>query len=351
MSKKVRLLLTVLLLSVAGSVHAQDSRLQVVASFSILADVARNVAGDAADVAMLIPSDADPHAYTPAPGDLAAVADADIVLVDGAQFEQGLLTTIASVMGDKTPVVASTCVEILPFGETPLSEAPAGENAAGDDAAAQRCDGYAAELEAAGAPAPNYPTLGRLYALNCTVKAGEEQGNCDPHVWFNPYNVELWALTIRDTFSERDPANADVYAANAAAYIEQVEAVRQSTLEQVAALPEAQRRLVTDHEALGYFAATYGFEIVGVVVPSLSTLAEPSAQEIAALIDTIRAENVAAIFVGATVSPALSQQIGDESGAQVYTLYAESLSAEDGPAATYLDFMRYNIQTVVDALG
>ncbi len=127
--------------------------------------------------------------------------------------------------------------------------------------------------------------------------------------------------------------------------------MRQSTLEQVASLPDSQRRLVTDHEALGYFAATYGFEIVGVVVPSLSTLAEPSAQEIAALIDTIRTENVPAIFVGVTVSPALSQQIGGESGAQVYTLYAESLSAEDGPAATYLDFMRYNIQTVVDALG
>lgn len=348
MSKKLALLLAVLMMSVAVSIHAQESRLRVVASFSILADVARNVAGNAADVVTLVPFDADPHAYTPAPGDLAAVADADVVLVDGAQFEQGLLNTIASVLGDKAPVVASTCVEILPFGETSLSDTPA---PTGDDATAQRCDGYAAELDTVGVTAPEYPTLGRLYALNCTVEAGEEEGNCDPHVWFNPYNVELWALTIRDTLSDFDPANAETYAANAAAYIQDVEAVRQSTLAQVAALPESQRRLVTDHEALGYFAATYGFEVVGVVVPSLSTLAEPSAQEIAALIDTIRAENVPAVFAGVTVSPALSQQIADESGARFYTLYAESLSAEDGPAATYLDFMRYNVQTVVDALS
>jgi ABC-type Zn uptake system ZnuABC Zn-binding protein ZnuA len=346
LSKKLALLLAVLLIAV--SVHAQESRLRVVASFSILADVARNVAGDAADVATLVPPDADPHAYTPAPTDLAAVADADVVLINGAQFEQGLLTTVASVMGDKVPVVASTCVEILPFGAAPLYE-PAAPIV--DDASAQRCAAHVGELDAVGAPAPDYPTLGRLYALNCTVSAGEEQGGCDPHVWFNPYNVELWTLTIRDTLSVLDPANADVYAHNAAAYIDQVEAMRQATSEQVTALPDAQRELITDHEALGYFAATYQFRVVGVVVPSLSTLAEPSAQEIAALIDTIRAEHDPAIFAGSTVSPTLSRQVADEAGAQFYTLYAESLGAADGPAATYLDFMRYNVQTVVEALS
>ena len=91
--------------------------------------------------------------------------------------------------------------------------------------------------------------------------------------------------------------------------------------------------LVTDHDALGYFAATYGFQIVGLVVPSVSTLAEPSAQEIAALIDTIRAQHVPAVFAGVTVSPTLSQQVADEAGAQFYTLYAESLSADDGAVA------------------
>ncbi|MFN8452893.1 MAG: zinc ABC transporter substrate-binding protein, partial [Anaerolineae bacterium] len=164
------------------------------------------------------------------------------------------------------------------------------------------------------------------------------------------YNVEMWALTIRDTLSALDPANADTYAANAAAYIEQVEAMRQSVAEQIDSLPEARRVLVTDHDALGYFAATYHLQIVGLVVPSVSTLAEPSAQEVAALIDTIRAQHVPAVFASATVSPALSQQVADESGAKFYTLYAESLSASDGDVPTYLDLMRYNVQTVVDAL-
>lgn len=345
MVKKLVLLIGVLLL-VAVPAFAQDSRPQVVASFSILADVAHNIAGDAADVVSLIPPDADPHAYTPTPNDLATVADADVVLISGAEFEQGLLTTIASVLGDKAPVVASACVEILPFGEAP-AETPA---PAGDAADSQPCAGRAAELDAIGSPAPDYPTLGRLYALNCTVAAGAEEGNCDPHVWLNPYNVEMWTLTIRDTLSALDPANAETYAANAATYIEQVEAMRQSVAEQIDSLPEARRVLVTDHDALGYFAATYHFQIVGLVVPSVSTLAEPSAQEVATLIDTIRAQHVPAVFASATVSPALSQQVADESGAKFYTLYAESLSASDGDVPTYLDLMRYNVQTVVDAL-
>jgi ABC-type Zn uptake system ZnuABC Zn-binding protein ZnuA len=138
LAKKLILLFAVLLMTVAVVVRAQNSRLRVVASFSILGDVARSVAGDAADVTTLIPPDADPHAYSPAPGDMTAVADADVVLVDGGQFEQGLLATIATVMGDKSPVVASQCVEILPFGAV-VSSAEA--TPAPADPTAQRCDG------------------------------------------------------------------------------------------------------------------------------------------------------------------------------------------------------------------
>lgn len=341
------LLVVVLSLSlVTLTARAQDSRPRLVASFSILADVARNVAGDAADVTSLIPPGADPHAYSPAPNDLAAVADADVVLINGAEFEQGLLKTIESVLGDKTPVVASTCAEILPFGE---AAPPPAATPAADDPVAARCAEHVGELDALNIAAPAYPVapLGRLYALTCTSDG--EDGNCDPHVWFNPYNVQLWALFIRDTLSDLDPAHAQVYKDNAAAYIAQVEALKAEVNTQIASLPVERRVLVTDHDALGYFADTFGFRVVGLVVPSVSTVAEPSAQEIAGLIDTIRTEHVPAVFAGETVSPTLSQQVADEAGAQFYVIYAESLT-DGGAAPTYLDLLRYDVTTVVDAL-
>lgn len=344
MIRKPILLVLLLSLLVAIGVQAQTSRLRVIASFSILADVARNVAGDAADVTSLIPAGADPHAYSPTPSDLAAVSDADLILINGAQFEQGLLKTIESVLGDKQPVVASTCVEILPFGDAqPAPPIP-------DEADASYCANHFNELAAFGAAYPFYSvaSLGHLFAIDCT--AGESgEGNCDPHVWFNPYNVQLWALFIRDTLSELDPANAGVYQQNAGAYITQVESLKGEVSAQIASLPEDRRVLVTDHDALGYFASTFGFRVVGLVVPSVSTVAEASAQEIAQLIDTIRTQHVPAVFAGATVSPTLSQQVADEAGAQFYTLYAESLT-DGGDAPTYLDFLRYNVTTIVGAL-
>ncbi len=342
-----KLLLVVLLLVTVtiGTVQAQENRLRVVVSFSVLADVAQNVAGDAADVTSLIPAGADPHAYSPAPNDLMAVADADVVLINGAEFEQGLLKTIESVLGDKTPVVASSCVEILPFGDAELPPASTPD----DDPLAQRCADNVSELDARSIAPPAYPVapLGRLHTLACTSDG--EEGNCDPHVWFNPYNVQLWTLFIRDTLSELDPANAGVYQQNAAEYIAQVEALKLEVSAQIAGLPEERRVLVTDHDALGYFAKTFGLRVVGLVVPSVSTVAEPSAAEIAQLIDTIRAQNVPAVFAGSTVSPALSQQVADESGAQFYTVYAEALT-DGGDAPTYLDFLRYDVTTIVDAL-
>lgn len=349
---KKSLVLFVLLIVVPVSAFAQD-RLQVVASFSILADVAQNVAGDAADISTLIPPDADPHAYTPTPSDLAKVADADVMLINGALAEAGLLKTVESALGDKTPVVVSSCVEILPFGDAPAdAEAAPAESP---------CDAPAAELAALGEQHPPYQTLGRLDWLHCDggedhahEEEGDhehEEGNCDPHVWFDPYNVELWTLSIRDTLSGLDPANAATYAANAAAYIAQLQALRGEVAAQIDTLPEERRVLVTDHDALGYFAAAYDFQIVGLVVPSVSTVAEPSAAQTAALIDTIRGQGVRAIFAGVTVSPTLSQQVADEAGAQFYTLYTESLSEAGGSAPTYLDFMRYNVTIIVNALS
>jgi zinc/manganese transport system substrate-binding protein len=358
-----KMLLLVALLLATSAVHAQDERLHVIASFTILADVAQNVAGDAADVSSLIPVDADPHAFTPAPSNLAAVTDADVVLISGINLEAGLLEAIEGALGGKTPVVASSCVPVLPFGQ---AEAHDHEHEHEETATAapesDTCAANAAELAAIGAAPPAYETLGRLENITCAgdehdhdhEAEGEDEheaGSCDPHVWFNPYNVQLWALTIRDELSAADPVNAATYAANTTAYVQQLESLKSELDATLSPLPQERRVLVTDHEALGYFASSYGFTVVGLVVPGVSTAAEPSAVQIAQLIDTIRTEGVPAVFAGVTVSPQLAEQVATDAGAAFYTLYTESLSAPDGAAPTYLDFMRYNMQTIVAALS
>ncbi len=147
-----------------------------------------------------------------------------------------------------------------------------------------------------------------------------------------------------------DPAHAAEYAANADAYINELTALDAWIREQVAQIPEANRRLVTEHATFGYFAARYGFEQVGAIIPSLSTGSSPSAQELAKLEDTIRASGVKAIFVGSTVSPDLSRRVADDTGVQLVPLFTDSLSAAGGGADSYLAFMRYNVTAIVEAL-
>jgi len=163
--------------------------------------------------------------------------------------------------------------------------------------------------------------------------------------------VEGWVGTIEQTLRQADPANADTYTANASAYREELHELDAWIMEQVAQVPEAQRNLVTDHTAFGYFAHRYGFEQVGAVVPGYSTMAEPSAQELANLEDAINEYQVPAIFVGTTVNPALSERVAEDTGTQLVPLYTGSLSEAGGEADTYLKLMRYNTQAIVAALS
>lgn len=172
----------------------------------------------------------------------------------------------------------------------------------------------------------------------------------DPHTWFSIHAVEQWVVNIEQVLSTLDPAHAETYAANAAAYGTELTALASELDGLIAEVPVEQRKLVTDHDDLGYFAAAYDFAVVGAVIPSFSTMAAASAGELAALQDQIKAEGVAAIFVGNTVSPDLADQLAADTGVTVVRIYSDSLSAADGPAATYLDFMRYNVTTIVNAL-
>jgi ABC-type Zn uptake system ZnuABC Zn-binding protein ZnuA len=187
--------------------------------------------------------------------------------------------------------------------------------------------------------------------MSTKVKSEEhDHEGFDPHTWLDPNNVMVWVHNIEHELSEADPENTQAYAANAEAYEAELETLDAWIREQVAQIPEENRKLVTDHTLFTYFADEYGFEQVGTLIPGYNTLAEPTAQELAAIEDAIKDLNVKAVFVGNTVNPALGERVTADTGTQLVFVYTGSLSETDGEIPTYLDYMRYNTTAFVDAL-
>ena len=416
--------LLALLLLPNFSALTQEDKLSVIASHSILADVVHNIAGDRIELATLIPIGADPHGFNPAPSDLTSVAEADLVFVNGAGFEETLLEVIHGA-AEAVPIVeASACVEIIAVGATGHmhddddhadeddehghehddddhadedddehghehddedhadEDDEHGHEHDDDDHADEdddddhadeddhehahddmdsHCDAHDAEfVEIMGdADAHQHgPVLGRLEEIECGGHGhGQDdahahaEGGCDPHVWMDPHNVTYWALMIRDALSELDPGHAGDYAAAAADYIGELVALESDfILPLLETLPVEQRILITSHDSLGYLAATFDFQIISTVIPGGSTLVEPSARDVAALIDLINNTGVAAIFGETTVSTSEVETIAAETGAELAIIYSGTLS-DGGPASTYLEYMRYNLSTIVEALG
>ena len=178
-----------------------------------------------------------------------------------------------------------------------------------------------------------------------------EHPDGDPHMWMNPLNVVHYVENIRDGLTQADPAGGNVYAANSQAYIVQLRELDQWVKTEVAQLPPGKRLLVTNHDALGYFSDAYGFKVVGAVIPSVTNLASPSALQMAGLIDTIKSSGAPAIFLDIGENQDLAHQIASETGARVVTdLYVETISAPDGSAATYIEMIRHDVSTIVEAL-
>jgi ABC-type Zn uptake system ZnuABC Zn-binding protein ZnuA len=173
----------------------------------------------------------------------------------------------------------------------------------------------------------------------------------DPHMWMDPLKAINYVEQIRDGLSQADPAGKAIYAQNATAYIAKIQALDQWVRQQVNQLPVNKRLLVTNHDALGYFAQAYDFKIIGAVIPSVTTDASPSAQQLASLIDTIKKSGAPAIFLDIGENQNLAEQIASETGAKVVTdLYVESTSGPDGPAPTYIDMIKYDVTTIISAL-
>ena len=280
-------------------------KLRVVVTTNFIGDVVRTVGGDAIELTQLLPIGADPHSYQAKPDDMRALNDAHVVLVNGLHLEEAMQSVFDS-LGDIPVVSINAGVETIEFGAAYVEES---------------------------APADQH-----------------DHGDADPHTWMDVRNVQLWTDNVVTVLSALDPSNAETYAANGATYRAALAALHDELVAAFAAIPADRRKLVTDHDNLGYLARAYGLTVVGAVIPSLSTLASPSAQELAALQTQIADEGVKAVFVGTTVNPDVAAQIAADTGATVVPIYTDSLSAAGGPAATYIDMMRYDAAQIVAAL-
>jgi ABC-type Zn uptake system ZnuABC Zn-binding protein ZnuA len=283
----------------AADENARTGDLQVMTTATFLADIAQNVAGDRFTVESLVPRDADLHAFEPTPRDVATVAESDLFILNGGGLEETLEDTLRTAASDTTFVEASE-------GITPRE------------------------------PQPGEPL---------------HEHEADPHFWLDPTLVVAYVENIRDAFIAADPEGEAEYTANAEAYVAELEELDAWIESQVAALPEEDRLLVMNHVSHGYFADRYGFRIAGAVIPSVATGESPTAKQLAALTETIRAEGVRAIFVELEENQQLADQIAAETGIVVIAdLRDHTLSEPDGEAATYIDMMKYDTRLIVDAL-
>jgi zinc/manganese transport system substrate-binding protein/manganese/iron transport system substrate-binding protein len=298
----------------------------VMASTSIVADVVRQVGGELVQVETIVPIGADGHSYEPSPVDLARVSAAQIIFTVGVGYEEFLDRLIAS-SGTKAEIVALS--ENLPLRT--LSEEEVGGHMHGDEHGDEHSDEHGDKH---------------------SDEHGDEHGagTIDPHTWMDPNNVKAWVEVIYAALSRLDPANADTYAARAATYQSQLDELDRWIAEQFAAIPAERRLIVSDHIVFGYMADRYGLRQLGSIIPGVSTSASPSAQELAALQDMIADHGVPAIFVGDIANKQLAEQIARDTGVRIFTVLTESLTDADGPGATYIDYMRFNVQTIVDGL-
>jgi zinc/manganese transport system substrate-binding protein len=278
------------LIAAAFPLRAQD-RLNVVASFSILGDFAKNVGGDRVNVAMLVGPNGDVHVYAPAPADAKKIADAKLLVINGLGLE-GWLPRLLQSSGGKAPITVAT------NGIAPLR--------LGSDA--------------------------------------------DPHAWQSVANAKIYVANISDALVAVDPGDAEAFRANAARYTAELDALDREVRAAVAQIPTAHRKVISTHDAFGYFAAAYGIEFIA---PSgVSTEAEPSARDVAKIISQIKSAKIPAVFLENFGDPRLVSRIAAETGSKVGgTLFSDALTDEKGPCPTYIEMVRHNIKTLTSALG
>ncbi|MGG7564873.1 metal ABC transporter substrate-binding protein [Rhodovulum sp. DZ06] len=295
MRAAARLAALILPAALLGAAPAAAEKLKVVTTFTVLADMAANVAGDAAEVVSITRPGAEVHGYRPTPRDILRAHDADLVLRNGLNLEQWFEKFLRQ-LGDKPSAVLSEGIDPIPIGE------------------------------------------------------GDYAGKANPHGWMGLSNALIYIDNIEKALAEADPVNAAIYAANADAYAEALRATIEPLRARIAAIPEAQRILVTCEGAFSYLARDFGMQELYLWPMNADQTGTP--QQVRKVIDGIRETGAPAVFCESTVNTAPAEQIARETGARYGgVLYVDSLTEADGPAPTYLDLLRVTAQTVADGLA
>jgi len=280
-----------------------QSSIKVIAVESFLGDIVQNVAGDQIVVETLIPRGLDPHAFEPTPRDVAKIRDSDILFINGAGFEEWLVGILANLPADQIIIEASSGLQSRTIEEGHTEE-----------------DGHDHEI--------------------------------DPHFWLDPNLVITYVENIRDGLIQVDPNGKETYETNALKYIDELKELDSYIKNRVSEIPVERRLIVTNHESFGYFADRYGFTVVGTIIHSVSSGSTPSAQQMAELVDQMRASGATAIFMETGSNSELAEQLSQETGIKVvHDLYTHSTSEANGNAPSYIDLMKYNVDQMVKALA
>ncbi|SEL64194.1 manganese/iron transport system substrate-binding protein [Roseivivax marinus] len=289
-----RLSLVTALTLAAGGAQAQDDPLKVVTTFTVIADMVRNVAGDHAEVVSVTKPGAEIHGYEPTPRDIVAAQDADLILWNGLNLELWFEQFLSN-LGDVPSATISEGIEPIPIAE------------------------------------------------------GAYEGQSNPHAWMGLESAMVYVDNIAAALSEADPDDAEAYASNAAAYKEEIRATLEPVRDRIASIPEEQRWLVTCEGAFSYFARDFGLQELYLWPMNADQVGTP--RQVRAVIDGVRENDVPAVFCESTVNTAPAEQVARETGAAYGgVLYVDSLSEEGGPVPTYLDLLRVTATTVADGL-
>ena len=333
----------------ATAPSALPGKLKVVTTSNIIADWVRVVGGDRVEVFPLLPANADPHTFQPGARDVAQVADASLVLSIGLSLEARWLDDLVrNAAGNSAKIIPlGDVVDPIEFMEIFEEHGDEHEEEAEEEHRDEHEEGTGEEHgdeheEEAEEEHGDEDEEGEEH--------GDEHGELDPHFWFDPQRVKQAVNAVSAHLAMADPASRTEYRNNVAAYNRELDALHAWIEEQVATLPAERRLLVTSHDSFQYFANRYGFKVVGAIFP-VTTGREPTAQELAELVETIQHEGAPAVFSEKSHSAQLAKRIAEETGATLVAgVYTGSLGPPGSEAGTYMDFMRYNVNVIVEAL-
>ena len=378
--------------SASGGAPPQPATtIRIVTTTNIVADWAANVGGDHVEVFSLVPVGADPHSFQPGAQDIAKIADADLVLSVGLGLEESWLNDLLqnAARDPSTIVEFGEMVDPIEFAESHIEEVDVieglshivheveegeigpevglaeikvlleglvGEEGVGGEAHEDEDELPAMALAIVGeVETGNMAPGAAMEAIEELAEEGEEEhddhghGIHDPHFWFDPVRVKIVVNEIAALLSGIDPERGSAYDANASAYNLQIDELHQWSEQQLSQIPEDRKLLATSHDSLGYFANRYGFEVVGVIL-SITTEVEPSAEDLADLVDKVRDNEVPAVFGETTVSERLAAAVARESGAKLVRLYSGSLGTQGSGAETFVEMTRTNVERIAEGL-